>query len=545
MTINALDIIATRDSELEGQAQFRTLWQETADLIFPRQNQIISLTNPGEDKSCKIYDPTAIMDSQEMASGLSSAIIPTGQEFFGLKAGDRQLANDMEVQNYLSKSTESLHDELFESNWLLQWNEALRGLAVFGTCNLYSEWDAQSQGLNFKDFPIGSYVILEDSYGNVNAAYITFTFTARQAWERFGDAASDDVKKAVAEPKSANKPFEFIHAIVPRQVRNPRLVDNLNMPWASVFVDVKAKQTMEESGFQEFPCHVARWMKSSSEKYGRGQGTEILSAVKTLQVMMRDFIECGNKWNNPPLEVLQDLEGIGIRTVPGSINYVQQIPSIKALQQQALGNFPITEKMLDRQQEIIHKAFYRDIFGQLSSLTGDRRTTVEIIERIREGLRRLALPVSRIERELLTPQISRCLKLCIRNGRIDPPPPALAGQRFGIEYLGELGLALRNQQAKGFIQFVSTTGELAKVWPDAMDIPNMDRGLRRFAETSGVNIDDLSTEEEVAAKRQARQQQQAAAQMLAGAGEAAKAYGSATKAPEEGSPAEALMGAEK
>jgi len=125
-----------------------------------------------------------------------------------------------------------------------------------------------------------------------------------------------------------------------------------------------------------------------------------------------------------------------------------------------LGNFPITVEALKEQQEIVHKAFFRDIFVQLGDLTGDRRTTVEIIERLREGLRRLALPVARLQSELFNPVITRSTMLLIRHGKIPQPPIELEGQQLGIEYEGQLALALKGQQAKGFQQWVEFAGAM-------------------------------------------------------------------------------------
>ena len=133
MTDIAEDIIALRNRERQAQANFRALWQQTADLMFPRENQIDTTQTPGTDKSLKVYDSTAMLDSQDMASGLSAAIIPTGQKFFGLTVEDRDLAARDAVQRYLLLATEIAHNELFESNFMLQFNETLRSLVVFGT----------------------------------------------------------------------------------------------------------------------------------------------------------------------------------------------------------------------------------------------------------------------------------------------------------------------------------------------------------------------------------------------------------------------------
>ena len=549
----AEEIIGLRDRERTDQATFRSMWQETADLVFPRENQITSTSEPGTSRTAEIYDTTARFDSKDMASDMSSAIIAAGREFFGLGVQDQDLMNVETVSHYLSFATEVLHEDMLGSNFMLQFNESLRSLHVFGTCNLFTEWgfvrpkeeERQEGGLNYKDFDIAMYQILENAEGRVDNMILSFILTARQSAQKFGvDNLGDLLRKALEKPETQNEPFEFIHYVGPREDGNPRFADSRNMPFRSVFVDVKDKLIVEEGGFREFPFAVARWSKSSSEKYGRGIGTEILPVVRTIQQVWRDFVECGNRHNNPPREVLDTFEGI-VDMTPGATNFVQEMGSIKAVEGGLLGNFPINEKVMEFLQGIIHKAFFRDIFAQLMNLTGDRRTTVEIRERIKEGLRRLASPMARMQAELLDPTITRSLLLEIRNGKLPPPPPELAGQELTIEYKGELALALRDQQAKGFLQFASVLSEVAAFYPGAIDILEFDDGLRDVARSQGVKTRHIATDESVAAKREARQQQMAAQQALELGAAAAQAAGQTSKAPEEGSPAAEVMAALK
>lgn len=545
----AVEIIALRDSERNAQANFRSLWQETADLIFPRQNQITSLSEPGEDKAIKVYDTTAIQDSQDMVSGMSGALIPAGQKFFGLKVRNPEISEDDDVQRFLLEATEITHAEMFESNFMLQFNETLRSMVVFGTGNLYSEWDGTNGGLNYKDYDIANYQILEDAHGRVNTVILTLTLTPLQVMDmrverNWGmDKISDDIKKALEKPDTSTKKFEFIHIVRPRRKRSALRSDSMNMPFESIFVDVKAKMEMDQGGFTEFPFAVARWTKSSSEKYGRGQGTENLPAVKVMQQIHRDFLECGNKWNNPPREVLAGAFEGDVNVAPGGLNWVNQFPAIKGLDQTAMGNFPITKDVLEFQQEVIHKAFFRDIFIQMADLRSTRMTTVEVAQRVQEGLRRLASPVSRIQSELLNPVVTRSVLLLVRNGRIPYPPPQLQGQQFGIEYEGQLALALRDQQAKGFMQWAAMVTQIANVQPDVLDYVDWADAMPRLGISFGVHSGDMATPEQVAEKREERRKQQAAAELMQAAEVAGKAYGPATKTAEEGSLAGELMGA--
>lgn len=539
----AKEIILLRDREKAKQRGFWwSLWQDAADLCYPREDQIVIRSNQGEDKSTKRMDDTAVFDSQEMASGLSGSLIPTGQRFFGLRIKNKRIAELETVKQWLRIAGEIAHDELFESNFMLHFNESLRSLGVFGTCCLYSEWDAQYGQLNFKDHAISTYCIKEDSHGNVDTVILTYTLTARQAIQEFG---ADKCGKQIVEDASGltteSEKYEFIHVVRPRTELNPLHKDSKNMPFESVHVDVEGQAVVRESGYEENPYAVARWMKGATEKYGRGQGTESLATIRMLNKMTADYVDLCNRFGKPPLQVLESFEGdVDLR--PGAINRVQDVNSIRGIDQQVLGNFPITEKALEAQRQLVHQAFFRDIFVQLADIS-NRRTAFEIQQRLQEGLRRLASPVSRLQSELLNPIIMRSVLLLIRNGRIPMPPPELQGQSFGVEYMGQLALALRDQQARGFQQWAGFIGSVSQVDPSAVDLISWDRALPRMGDAFGVNSADMATPEEVAAKRQARAAQAQAQMAMAAAQTAGKTYKDGTKAPEEGSPAAALMGA--
>jgi hypothetical protein len=545
----AIEIIKEQEREEQNASNFRNLYQEVADHMLPRENQIIGVRTPGEDKSKQILDPTAMLDLQDMVSGLSAAFFPPGELAFGLTVKNRQLANVDAVKRYLALATQITHDELFASNFMLQLNETLSSLIGFGTGCLYSEWNL---GLNFKDWDISFYTIKQNSAGLVDTLILKYPLTARQAVQEFGqDNVSEKVLKAFGNPETISKPFNFIHRVGPRAERNRKFTDFRNMPWESLYVNIEEQIIIKgidpkgidnEGGFDEFPYAVPRWKKSSNEKYGRGQGTVALSVSKELQQMHADFIECGNKWNNPPREILDTAVEGRVDVRPGASNRVTQMGSIKALDAGIRGNFPITREILEFAQGILHRIFFKDVFAPLAELTGDRRTTLEIRERVKQAAKKLGSPLYRLQSELLTPNITRNVLLLIRNGVIPQPPVELRGQGFGIEYISELALAMRDQQSRAFVQFADLVSALDPVFPGAKDVVNIDRALPDIGFTFGLKVEHLNTQEEIDEIRRVRAEDLAEQKAMELAQMAAQGYGQITKAPESGSLAEIATG---
>ena len=541
MNEKAIELIALYDHHRNKNANFLNLYQETANLIFPRESDITVTHSEGEEKGRDIIDPTGQMASIEMASGLSINLFPPGQKFYNITMSDGRLNEVESVKRTLGFITEISHEKRANSNFMLQSDETLRGLSVFGEAFMFSDWTSAT-GLNYTDYDIADYIPLENSKGIVDTVLFKTIFTASQAHEEFGDKAGETVIKKMENLKTQSDKFEFIYIIRPRIKRNLMLQDTMNLPFELICISVTDKEIVKEGGYHEFPGAVPRWSKSSKESRGRGQGVFALPFVRNLQKMHGDLIECGNLWNNSPKEVLDTFEG-EVRTFAGALNWVPEMGSIKAIEQGVRGNFPITKDLLEYEQELVKRMFFNDVFVQLRDLKGDRRTTLEIRALLAEGLQRLGPPIGRIQTEWLNPVVTRDILLLIRNGELPPLPREMQGQKFKIEYVGRLAMELKSQQARGFQQWAMAGAEFEQVFPGSgvLDNVNIDGGYRRLGETLGVSIEDMTSEEERNAKRQARaeaQQRQEAMQM---AQIAAQGLGQTSKKPERDSPAEKVM----
>lgn len=531
--------IKAYDLEWNKNGNFRNLWQETADLEFPRESNISTISYRGSEQTRKVYDPTAIIDSKEMADGLLSAIIPAGEYFFKWNVSKDNIGGQSdEFDDYLARATDKHHRALFSSNFMSQESEFMRSLIVFGTGNIFSEWSIEAGGLNFKDYDIALYLMLLNSKGMIDTMMIKFPFTARQVVQEWGDKAGEKILEANKDSKKQENIFPILHIVKPRENRNPRYSeDPMNMPWESVYIDVEHKHLIDEGGFPEFPYHPARWMVTTGEINGRGVGTQILPQVRVLQTIKCDLIECGNKHNDPPKEVLDSFDG-EVKVFKGALNHVQEIGTIVPIPG-VQGNFPISEKVLEMVQEMIHKAFYKNVFNPISDLKGDRRTTVEIRERKLEGLRRVGQPVGRIQTEHLEPMLKRTLMLLIDNGEIPQPPLGL--ETVTIEYLGLMANALSSGQAAAFQKAVAIGIEMKESIPQIMDNINIDEGFRNLCRQLGCRAEDIKSEDDRDAIRAVRQAELQKQEALEAAQAAAQAYSQTTGAPESGSPAGALM----
>ena len=545
MEKRASEIIKLFEREQYGSANFRSLWQSTAKWISPRHDQITAISTPGAEKMGDIYDSSGIQAALSMASALSAAFIPPNQKFFELIPQDSRLYENDDVASYLSIATEIAHLKMFRSNFMVQINETLLEDIVFGTCNLYTEYDTRNRCLNYRCWPIGSYEILENNHGNVDTVMIKWSMPAYQWEQQFvvemglpHDKLGPSILKALSDEKTRYDEFECIHFVGPRPNRNRRLSDSRNMKFRSEYVNVKDGVIVDEGGWKRMRYAVARWMKAPSEKWGRGQGTEGLCDVRYINKLKEGLIDVVNKYGNPPREILDSFEGdYDVR--PGAHNKVQVIPSSRVSDFGSAGAFPVTKEQYEFQFKQIGEVFFKNIFAPLQNLTGDRRTTLEIYERIKESLRQIGVPVMRTWAELFTPVIENSVLDLIAWGEIPPPPEELPG--FEVEYMGELALALRNQQAKGFQQFAGFLSDMSQMIPEAPDFLDANDAIPDMARSFGVKEEHIATEEERVEKRKVRQAEKQAIMMAQAAQVAGGAYKDTSKKAEEGSLADKVL----
>jgi hypothetical protein len=476
----------------------------------------------------------------DMVSGLKLVLIPSGQMFFAIKYPSSVKLTDAS-QRWISMATETAHEKITNSNFITEIDENLRSLVIFGPGTIYSDWKP-GIGLVYKTLEIGTYQLVEDDSKNVESIYIKFQLSALNARNNkdFGNNLGAIVAKAAEKLETQNQKFWFLHVVRPRNKRNRSLSNSINMEYESVFIDIIDEKIVYEGGYKEFSYHTARWMRPCSEKDGRGIGTEMLPQTRVLNRMAKDFLMVGNRHADPPYERTDEVES-PVDKNPGGENIVSRIGSIKALDMNMLGNFNITEKDLDRQTALIHRAWYRDAFNPLDELTGDRRTTLEIRQRIKQTWHKIGPPIARVWYEQLTKCIRRSVLLLIRNGDIPYPPYELWDSDFGIEFVGPFALEMRSQQAKAFQEWSAWVASLEEAFPGASDNVDIDDAIMRAGRTMGVNTEDMSTEEERAAKRQKRDELERIAIEAQQEEIAAKAYNQGTKAPEKGSASEKLM----
>ena len=308
--------------------------------------------------------------------------------------------------------------------------------------------------------------------------------------------------------KNQDKPdeeIEILHVVIPREDRDKTKVDNKNMPFASIYIDMQSSQMLSESGFQEFPYIVPRYLKATGETMGRSPAMVALPDVKMLNLMSKTIIQAAQKQIDPPLLVPDDGFLLPIRTQPGGLNFFRSGSRDTITPLNTGANIPIGINMEEQRRGAIRSAFFVD---QLLTGGGPNMTATEILQRREEQLRVIGPALDRLKNEMLRPLIDRVFALMLREDMLQQAPEILQGRDIDIEYISPLARAQKSSSLNSTMKALEILLPLAQVLPVGDHI-DPDGLVRHVTESLGVPKTTLKSTAEVQQTRQARAEEQA------------------------------------
>ena len=504
MPVNVNDVIKRYEAAKGARDNWEWHWQEIAELVLPTRDFTVDF-NDGDQRRNRIYNEVAPDACESLASALSGMLTNTSIRWFSLTLADYELAQNEEAKVWLYDTTTRMLDyfDSSESGFATNSHEIYLDLCAFGTGVMLVRRSPNS--LTFQARQLSNFYMTENDAGERVECYRRFKMTALEAYEVFGDDLHEKIIKAVEEPKNRDKKWEFIHAVIKRSDRDPLKVDSKNMPFASIYIDIKNKELVREGGFSSMPYLVPRWSKAPEEVYGRSPSMKILPGIKMVNAMSRAVIEASELAIRPPLLIpANSIEG-PIRTTPGSIMYTRS--GTRELPQPLMsGARPdIGEGLLAHRESRIEKAYFLDTFKLPDN---DRMTATEIIERRQQGLLAAAPMLSRLYEEWLNPVIQHVFEWMRDTDRLMPMPDVIADRDLNISYRSPMALSKKQSQGQSFMQAMSLVTPLVQVNPAIMDNLNADIAFRDLFDMNNVDPSYLRSSSEVMMGRQQQAQQE-------------------------------------
>lgn len=507
--------IKRRLAELTAlRQQHEQVWKDCFEWSYPQRGSgfLSEVTNASDAQARKarILDSTATDSIKIAAATLVNGTVPANARWFALDVGNES----DEERRWLDDAADFIWQNIHNSNFDAEVFDAKIDLCVAGWFVLYCE-EAAGGGYHFETWPVGQCKIASSkSGGRVDTVYREFELSVSQLVAEYG---SENVSQAVRDKFDAKKFDEKIRVVIaiePREVYAVEAKFAKNMPIASCHMEVQTDHVLRESGYQEFPCQVPRWMRLPNSPYATGPMSDALPDVRTLNEVVKWDLMGAETTLAPPLIAADDgvLNAKNIKLGPRKIIVANSVDSIKPLLSGV--NVQYAQLTIERLQSSVRKTLMAD---QLPPADGPVKTAYEWSVRV-ETLRKILGPVfGREQAEFLQPLVERCFGLAWRANEasgyalLGKPPATLLGRSFSVRYLSPLAKAQKMEDVASMDRFELALVNAATSTQNMalLDVYDFEEAERTRGHLLGVPQKLVRDERTVAKVRQLRQQAQA------------------------------------
>ncbi|QHV66203.1 hypothetical protein DMI80_09985 [Akkermansia muciniphila] len=545
-----MDYIRTSEALLEEMRSHSGEWDWLRRHIMPH-TQADADQNEHPGSTIRRLHSTVACDSLHILAGAHIMYItPTGQQWFSLKSGKEGNEKRLRYDNWFARATEITHKELAKSNFYTVIHQCFIDRCLTGTgCVFCSKLPDGT--LNFKHIPTGTYALAEGRDDIVDTVVRLIKLTPHQAVEQFGSEklprrildAWDDEKRRYTEK------HQYLHLVIPRSgaAFGHDLVNPLKMKWASIYMAWDADKTViKESGYNEFPFLVTRFLKFGESPYGYSPGMNVKEEIKATLKLERVMDVLGEVAAFPRLLTMADQVGeIDMRAGGRTVVKPQAAGMNMPREWATSGRYDIGKDRIQDKEEKIRQAFYVPMLQVISSV--DRQMTATEVN-AREGEKVLAFsPSMSLFISDCNTLINRIFSMLFRMGKYpteDMPDELVVRDQGGTEdfeikipavsYNGKISQAIERAQRNGgdyYIQnalaYTQATGD-----PSMIEIVDMRKYGRFLYESTGAPTDCLRKEKELEAldqQRAAAAQQQAQLEAMQGTAKAGRDIAAAQK----------------
>ena len=490
---------------MDKRSTWESHWQECADFMQPRKAEINKERQRGDKRNIQIFDATAIHASELLAASLHGMLTSSANRWFQLRYKENLLNESDEAKEWLEDSIDKMYLAFARSNFQQEVFEVYHDLICFGTACLMIEED-ENDIVRFSSRHIKEFYVQENKKGLVDTIYRRFKMPVQAAIDKFGFENFSRSTQNLFK-KEPFEEIELVHVVRPRNIYNERKEDKKNMPFQSIYFEYGEGHIINIGGFKEMPYVVPRYLKASTEIYGRSPAMNALPDVKVLNKMVETALKAAAKQVDPPLLVPDDSMLSPIRMSAGSLNYYRsgsrdRIEPLNIGQQTS-----VTLNQENQRREAIAKMFHID---QLMVTANRTMTATEVLQRNEEKMRILGPVMGRLQSELLQPMILRVFNIMLRNKLFQSAPEILNNQEIDIEYVSPMALAQKGQELQSLMRGLELFGQIGQIAP-VQDYIDENGLIKQIIRITGLPARMIKSDKQVAALREqkaAAQQQQ-------------------------------------
>jgi len=457
--VEPTEILARHARALERRRPFEPIWQACYDHVLP---------SPSGGPA--LFDATAADAAEQLAASLLAELTPPWSRWFGL-APTRPVEDTPQgraVAEALEDAAAMLQGHFDRSNFAIEMHQAFLDLVVTGTGLLLVEEAplGEASAFRFTAVPLRSAVLEEGPTGRLDTVFRQARLSAAEIRHRYPSAElPPDLARAATRDDPA--PLPVLEAVWP---------DRSGIRYAALLTaEPDRPVVLAEGRFAESPCIAFRWLKAPGETYGRGPVMKALPDIRTANavvemVLKNASIAVTGIWQAEDDGVLNPAT---VKLVPGSI--IPKAPGSAGLTPLAPpGNFDVSQLVLQDLRARIRGALLADRLGPPQDA---RMTATEVLERSAQTARLLGASYGRLQAELLTPLVTRCLGILRRRGEI--PALLLDGREVALRYESPLARVQGRADAANTLLFLEAVGKLGGEAAAQVDAAAATRWLAR------------------------------------------------------------------
>ena len=366
---------------------------------------------PGQKRTDKIFDETAVVGVQEFASRLQAGITPTFARWADFQAGSEIPPEQTSFINLeLDKITEYVFQILQQSNFNQEIHESFMDLAIGTGIMLVEEGDAVHP-IKFSAVPLTRVCLNTGPDGKIDSIYRTRYCKPTEINILYPKAILPENFDPLKNKKKV-KIIEAVYKIHEDNVEKYKMCVVMENPKHILFEE-------EYEGEGSNPYLVFRWNKASGEVYGRGPVFNAMGAIKTCNLTVELILQ-NAQMSVSGVYTYED-DGVinpdNISLVPGSL--IPVAPGSKGLVPiSAASNFDVAQLVLQDMRNNIKKALYMETLGRHE---GTPMTATEVSERMADLSKQIGSSFGRLQSEFINPLLKRIIRILAKQGRITIP----------------------------------------------------------------------------------------------------------------------------
>ena len=499
----------------------------------------------------EIYDGTSTAAIRDFVDQWQAQTANAVVKWWGGRFRNAMLRGMYSAKRWMDAVEEALSYEMANSNFYEQLNEAFADGTSHGVATMVGpEWDARRNKFYTLERHPREVFIATDWRGEVNLWHRKFVLTGRQILAQFGERPLTE-KLVEQIRKNPYREYTIIHAIFERMERDITSPLRSDLPWASVWVMEKERIVLDEGGYTEMETpQTWRWHSSASYPYGTCPAIDAIMDVLASNSATKSLLYAAQLAVRPPVIQTENLGDFDL--VPDGRIILKNGATDKVQAFQYPTQFNIGVEQISALRNDLKERF-RANMGKMQSQLGGKITAFQA-SLVQGEQAAASIPItSRASDQLLVPMVNKFFHAAAKAGRIPAPPPEVmqyASSPVDIQMMGPMAVsAKRFLSQQGLAAFLGILEEIDKVMPGVgQQIAKTVNGdeLRKFiTDGDGTPNKIFFTDEQIAAMRQQEAQMVQAQQKQAALGQMADMYNKATEAPQQGSPAQQLMGGQQ